>query len=173
MATTISQFKMEMRQGGARTNQFRVTLGFPAFVNAGQAVQAGAFLCKAASIPASTVNNISVPFRGRPVNFAGERSFAPWTVSIINDGSFLVRNAFERWSAGISNLDSPAGIIDPSAYQSSMIVDQLDRNDNVLKTYTFNEAYPSEIGPMRLSYEDPNIQEFNVTFYYNSYESAA
>lgn len=166
---TITEFKNQMRSGGARSNQFMVTLSFPAFVAGGQAAQAASFLCKATEVPAMTVDDIPVAYRGRPVHFAGERNYSPWNITVLNDGDFFVRRAFERWSNGIANLDNTAGLTNPSDYQATLMVTQLDRNDNALKTYTFYDAYPTDIGAMELSYDNPNIQEFQVQFVYNWY----
>lgn len=164
---TISAFKAQMALGGARPNQFRVELTFPAFVGAA-AGNAAQFLCKAAQLPASVIEDIVAPYRGRPVHFAGERTFQPWTVSIYNDNDFLVRNAMEAWSDGIANLDATNGLLNPTDYQVQMSVYQLDRNDNVVKTYTFYDAYPTNVGAIGLSYDANNqIEEFEVEFTYN------
>lgn len=169
--SSITEFKNQMRAGGARSNQFTVTLLFPAFVAAGQATQACSFLCKATSVPAMKIDDIEVPYRGRPVHFAGERSYEPWNVTVINDGTFFTRKAFERWSAGIANLADTTGLTNPADYQVTLAVDQLDRNNNILKTYTFYDAYPTEIGTMELSYENPNIQQYDVQFRFNWFET--
>lgn len=170
----ISEFKAMMTGGGARPNQFRVELGFPAFVSTGAVVGLKTmFLCKAAQLPASTVENIAVQYRGRPVNFAGERTFAPWTITIYNDVDFAVRNALEVWSNGIQNLSSTNGITNPLDYQADLNVNQLDRNGAVVKAYKFRDAYPIEIGPIALDYEAGNqIETFDVTFQYNYWETA-
>lgn len=168
--TTISSFKAQMTGGGARPNQFRAELTFPAFVGgigatAGNAAQ---FLCRAAQLPASTVDDITAFYRGRPVHFAGERTFAPWTVSIFNDNNFLIRNAMERWSDGVLNYDATNGIIAPSDYQVDMSVHQLDRNDSIVKSYTFYDVYPTNIGAISLDFESNNqIELFDIEFVYN------
>ena len=167
--TTISDFKAQLRQGGARSNQFTVELTFPGVAAAGDAPRAASFLCNATSLPAVTVDNIPLQYRGRPVNFAGERSFAPWEITIINDGNFLIRNAFERWSNAIANFDATNGLVNPGDYQVDLRVIQLDRNGAELKTYKFFDAYPTELGQLGLSYENPQIQTFDVTFSYNYY----
>lgn len=164
----ISQFKSKLRQGGARSNQFEVSIQFPPAIQAGPTVaEAASFLINATSLPAVTVENIVVPYRGRPVNFAGERSFAPWSVTVINDGDFLIRNAFERWHDLIARYDTTNGAVNPIDYQFEMVVRQLDRNGKKLKSYKFFDAYPLELGAMALSYENPSIQTFDVTFQYN------
>jgi hypothetical protein len=100
---------------------------------------------------------------------AGEREFAPWSVTVINDGDFLIRNAFERWSDAIALFDSTEGLQNPIDYQVDLRVIQLDRNGSELKSYIFKDAYPVEIGTMALSYDNPNIQTFDVSFQYNYY----
>ena len=167
--TTISEFKSKLRQGGARSNQFTVELAFPAGVNSGDAASTASFLCNAASLPASTLENIPLQYRGRPVNFAGERSFAPWTITIINDGDFLIRNALENWSNMIANFGSTAGAVSPGDYQTDLKVHQLDRNGSKLKSYQFFDAFPIDVGQIALSYETPNIETFDITFQYNFY----
>ena len=166
---TISDFKAQMRQGGARSNQFTVELTFPVFAGQGNASRAASFLCNATSLPAVSIENIQLQYRGRPVNFAGERSFQPWSITIINDGDFLIRNAFERWSNAIANFNATNGLVNPADYQVDMRVIQLDRNGSRLKTYKFFDAYPTEVGQIGLSYDNPNIQTFDVTFMYNYY----
>lgn len=166
---TISDFKAQMRQGGARSNQFTVELTFPAFAGQGNASRAASFLCNATSLPAVSIENIQLQYRGRPVNFAGERSFQPWSITIINDGDFLIRNAFERWSDAIANFNATNGLVNPVDYQVDMRVIQLDRNGSKLKTYKFFDAYPTEVGQIGLAYDNPSIQTFDVTFMYNYY----
>ena len=169
----ISDFKAQLTGGGARANQFRVELAFPTFVPLGAvAGLQGQFLCNTAQLPASTIEPISVLYRGRPVNFAGERSFAPWSVSIYNDTNFNIRNALEQWSNGIQNNAGTNGIVNPLNYQVDMSVYQLDRNGATIKTYKFIDAFPSEVGDISLGYDQGNaIETFNVTFQYNYWTS--
>ena len=169
----ISDFKAQLIGGGARPNQFLVQLTFPSFVSAGAAVGINAqFLCKAAQLPASTIENIGVQYRGRAVNFAGEKTFAPWTVSIYNDTTFNIRNAMERWSDGIQNNADTLGITNPLKYQADLTVYQLDRNGATVKTYHFKDAYPTLVGAIGLDYETTNqIEIFDVDFTYNYWTS--
>jgi hypothetical protein len=172
---TISEFKAMMTGGGARPNQFRVELGFPGFVSTGAAVGLKAmFLCKAAQLPASTIEDIAVQYRGRPIHFAGERTFAPWTITVYNDTDFAIRNAMETWSNGIQNLAATTGITNPRDYQSDMVVNQLDRNGTVIKSYRFIDAYPTEVSAIALDYETGNqIETFDITFQYNYWTSGS
>jgi len=169
----ISDFKAQLTGGGARANQFRVQLSFPSFVTLGAVAGLQAqFLCNAAQLPASTIEPISVLYRGRPVNFAGERTFAPWTIAVYNDTNFNIRNALEQWSNGIQNNGTTNGITNPANYQVDLSVYQLDRNGATVKAYKFVDAFPSEIGDIQLGYDQGNaIQTFNVTFQYNYWTS--
>lgn len=171
----ISDFKAHMTGGGARANQFRVLLTFPSYVSTGPLVGLKSqFLCKAAQLPGSTIENIPVQYRGRAVNIAGERTFAPWTVTIYNDTDFSIRNALEYWSNGVQNLTTTNGITNPREYQVDLQVQQLDRNGAVIKGYQFYDAYPIDIGAIALDFDSVNaIETFDVTFQYNYWDSQA
>jgi hypothetical protein len=165
----IADFKAQLLGGGARANQFRVELTFPTYVTAGGAVGLQSqFLCKAAQLPASTIDNIAVQYRGRAVNFAGEKTFQPWTISIYNDTTFNIRNAMEKWSNGIQNNAATNGITNPLKYQTDLMVHQLDRNGATVKTYKIHDAYPTQVSPIEVDYEQVNqIEIFTVEFHYN------
>lgn len=168
----ISEFKAHMTGGGARANQFRVILTFPSFVPAGTAGFKAQFLCKASQLPGSTIENIPIQYRGRTLNFAGERTFAPWPVTIYNDTDFELRNAFEIWSDRVQNNTSTDGLVNPLDYQVQLFVQQLDRAGSVIKSYTFVDAYPTEISPIAVDYDQANVIEtFDVTFTYNYWTS--
>jgi hypothetical protein len=169
----IADFKAQMIGGGARPNQFRVQLHFPSYVTAGivAGVQAQ-FLAKATSLPMSHVENIGVLYRGRPINFAGERTFQPWSVTVYNDTSFNIRNALEQWQAGIQNYGATTGRTNPRDYQVDMTVHQLDRNGADIKVYKFTDAYPVNIGAIQLDFDQQNqIETFEVEFMYNFFSS--
>lgn len=168
----VSDFKAQMIGGGARANQFRVDVVFPSFVNAGIGAAIGLntqFLCKSSQLPASIIENTQVFYRGRPVNFAGEKSFQPWTITIYNDTTFAIRNAFEAWSNGAANFVGTGGLTNPRDYQADLSVYQLDRNnDTPIKKYTFINAYPTMVGAIALDYETNNVIEtFEVEFQYD------
>tara|TARA_B100001989_G_C24372999_1_gene380365 strand:+ start:101 stop:691 length:591 start_codon:yes stop_codon:yes gene_type:complete len=169
--------------GGARSNLFEVEIEYPAEL--GLAADAtgpkdtGKFLIKAAEIPASNVGNIPVPFRGRVLPIAGDRTFDPWTVTIINDTNFVIRDAMEKWSNFINDLQTAQGEINPETYQKSAVVKQLsrkgvaDKDDkiDVLRTYTFDGIYPNVVSSIPLDYgATDQIEEFQVTFNYLFYE---
>lgn len=169
----IADFKAQMIGGGARPNQFRVDLTFPSYVGLGAiAGQRAQFLCKAAQLPASTIETLPVLYRGRPVNFAGERTFQPWTVTIYNDTTFGIRNALEQWQSGIQNYNTTDGRTNPSDYQVDLTVTQLDRSGAEIKSYKFVDAMPTLIGAVALDYEQQNaIEMFDVEFTYNFFTS--
>jgi hypothetical protein len=169
----IANFKAQMIGGGARPNQFYVQLTFPSYVGLGVvAGQQAQFLCRTAQLPASTIEQITTLYRGRPVNFAGERTFQPWTVSIYNDTTFNIRNALESWQNGIQNYNTTLGRVNPTEYQVDLNVYQLDRAGAIIKSYKFVDAMPINIGPIQLDYDQQNqIEQFDVEFSYNFFTS--
>lgn len=168
----IADFKSQLIGSGARSNQFKAFLHFPSFVPAGALQGSRAqFLCKAATLPGSTINNMEIFYRGRPVNFAGERVFQPWSVTIYNDTTFGIRNAFEAWQSGIQRYSATDGLTNPRDYQVELEIHQLDRNGATLKVYKFADAYPTIISPITLDFENPAIETFDVEFTYNYFTS--
>ena len=166
----VDDFKSKIRGGGARPNLFRATVNFPTYA-AGD-VELTSFMCKGAQLPASVMTAIDVPFRGRQLRVAGDRTFEPWTVTIINDTDFAVRDSMERWLNGINNHKANAGLTNPVDYQADLIVDQLDRDGNEIKTYNFRGAFPVNISNIELSYETVDtIEEFTVEFQIQYWES--
>ena len=168
----INDFKAKLAGGGARPNQFKVTMPFPGYSQVGGEIEELAFLCKITQLPAMTVGMVTVPFRGRQIKIAGDRTFADWTITVINDTNFKLRNAFERWSNGINNMTDGEGLTNPADYQVDAFVDQLDRNGATLKSYTLRGAYPMEVAAIELDYgNNDTIEEFQVTFNYQYFES--
>jgi hypothetical protein len=166
----VDDFKSKLRGGGARPNLFKVTINYPGFAN-GDA-ELTSFLVEAASLPGSTFGTILVPFRGRILKIAGDRTFENWQTTILNDTDFNVRNAIERWMNGINAHSANTGLTTPIAYEADLKVDQLDRNGDVLKTYTFRGAYPTDLSDIALSYADNDtIERFNCTWSYQYFES--
>lgn len=167
----VDQFKAAMVGGGARANQFFVALSFPSYVTQGGAASAqAAFLVNATTLPGSVVNPTLIPYRGREVKFAGERIFNPWQIQVLNDVSFNIRNSFEKWMAGMNDLQNNSGRTNPRDYQTNVTVTQLDRNNNPLKIYTLHSAFPVEVSDINLSYADNDtIETYTVTFQYQHY----
>lgn len=170
----IDDFKANLIGGGARPNQFRVTITPPSGIAIGLDVRRTSFLAKASNLPAQTLGEIAVPFRGRSIYMAGDREFADaWSVTFINDTDFMIRNAIERWSNGINDLAEGTGVIAPADYQTDLFVEQLDRDDTVLKSYIFRNAWPLTVAQIDLSAETTNtIEEFEVTWRYQHFEAS-
>jgi len=168
----INDFKAKLRGGGARANQFRVTMPFPGYASVGGETETMSFLTTSTSLPGMTVAEVAIPFRGRELYVAGDRSFATWTTTILNDTNFLIRNAYERWLNGINNMSDNEGLTNPVDYQVDCFVDHLDRNGNTIKSYTLRGLFPTGIGEIDLNYdEQAAVEEFPVTFRYQYFES--
>ena len=161
----ITDFKSKLAGGGARSNLFEVELSFPALVGVADAndiLNKARFLVKAANLPASNVAPIEVPFRGRVLKIAGDRTFDTWSITVINDTDFAVRSAFEKWMNTINRVSDNTGATDPAAYQADAYVYQLDRNGDTLRKYHFYDVFPTQVAPIELSYDAQGIQEFTV-----------
>ena len=170
--SNIDDFKASLIGGGARANQFRVTITPPPGIAIGLDTRKSSFLAKASNLPGQTLGEIPVPFRGRNIYIAGDREFETWSTTFINDTDFSVRNAIERWMNGINDLASNTGVTELGDYQTDLTVEQLDRDDTILKTYRFVNAYPQTIAQIDLSYETTNaIEEFEVTWRYQHFVS--
>ena len=169
----IDDFKANLIGGGARPNQFRVTITPPPGIAIGIDVRRSSFLAKASNLPGQTLGEIPVPFRGRNIYIAGDREFETWSTTFINDTDFMVRNAFERWMNGINDLALNTGVINVADYQTDATVEQLDRDDTVLKTYLFRGIWPQSLGQIDLSYDTPNqLEEFTCTWRYQHFEAS-
>lgn len=207
MAKSISEFKSQLKKGGARPNLFLVKLTFPSSIsqiadigtvqNAQTLQNQAQFLVKTAQIPASNIGTIEVPFRGRMLKVAGDRTFEPWSVTVINDGAFEIRQAFEAWSRGINALTENAsqlgyGSDGGRSYCADMTVYQLSRDGrspnktpsnpnngegselDIVRAYKFYDAWPSSISSIDLSFEaNDQIEEFTVEFQYNFFETTS
>ena len=166
----VDDFKAKLKGGGARPNLFKATINFPAY--AGGDVEITSFLCEAAQLPGSIMGVITIPFRGRQLKIAGDRTFDTWTPTIINDTDFKVRDSMERWMNGINAHRANTGISTPVDYQADLVVEQLDRDESVLKTYNFRGCFPTNVQPIDLSYaNNDEIERFAVEFQVQYWES--
>lgn len=183
---TISQFKGQLAGGGVRPNLFEVELNFPN--GAGQTLgfmsneatpaaenatidntvsiaEKVPFMVKAANLPASNITPVEVPFRGRILKVAGERTFDTWTVTVLNDADFQIRTSMEQWMNGISRLTNGSGEVDPTMYTADALVKQLDRNGDTLRLYNFVGLFPTNVSEIALSMDTTDtIEEFTVEF---------
>lgn len=181
MAQTINDFKSTLKGGGARPNLFEVQLtSFPGSSGANYSSRDFSVLCKSAQLPASNIASIDVPFRGRTFKVAGDRTFDTWSVTVINDEDFKIRNSMERWMQLIGQYGDGSGFTDPGSYMVDATVIQLGRknsNDGYgksnavgkgfqsLAVYRFKDIFPTSISAIDLSYDSSDtIEEFTVDF---------
>ena len=171
----IDDFKANLIGGGARANQYRVTITPPPGIAIGLDVRRASFLVTASNLPASTLGEVAVPFRGRNIYVAGDRP-APeaWSTTFFNDTDFMVRNAMERWHNGINNFADNTGVTNAADFQTDLFVEQLDRDDTILKTYIFRNAFPTSIGQIDLTNEETTtIETFEVSWRYQHFEPSS
>ena len=170
MAFNVNEFSGALTSGGARNSLFQVQITNP--VNGVADVQVP-FLCKAAQIPAATLGVVEVPYFGRTVKVAGNRTFAEWAPTIINDEDFAIRNAMEQWSNSINsfqgNLRTTGGSA-PALYKANAQVIQYSQTGDILREYTFVGIFPTEVSTIDLAWETEGIQEYTVTFQYDYWE---
>ena len=183
---TLEDFKARLRGGGARPNLFECVIDFPQLLNPKLNTEEKSsikedtrFMIKAANLPASNVNVIDVPFRGRNLKVAGDRTFDVWTITVINDVDFNIRTSFEKWMNMINKHDDNSGVTRPGQYQTDAYVYQLGRNEGasaqpqkiptggsqipVLKSYRFYGVFPTNVSSIELSYDQADtIEEFTV-----------
>ena len=170
----IDDFKANLIGGGARANQFRITITPPPGIAIGLDVRRTSFLITAAAIPSIEMNFFEVPFRGRVLQYPGDRP-APgdWTTTFYNDTDFMIRNAMELWQNGINSYVDNTGLVAPSDYQTDLTVEQLDRDDTILKTYILRNCFPTTIGEITLETANQDaIETFDVTWKYQHLEAS-
>jgi len=109
----INDFKARLKGGGARANQFKVTLPFPGYSAVGGETADLAFLCNATSIPGQNLGTVPVNFRGRILNLVGDRTFNPWSIKVLNDTDFKIYRGLERWMNGMNNMTDNEGLTNP------------------------------------------------------------
>ena len=195
MATlrTLSNFKSKLQGGGARPNLFEVSIpNFPAAATGSSPAaswndETVQFLCKSTNLPASNTASIDVPFRGRTFKVAGDRTIDNWTVTVINDEDFILRQAFEAWMNAITKLENNTGATNPASYMTDAYVYQLGRGAaegkfskknstgtsvTPLKSYKFVDIFPVNVSAIDLSYDSSDtIEEFTVEFAVQSFEA--
>ena len=170
----IDDFKANLLGGGARANQFQVTITPPSGIDIGLDTRRTSFLCTATNLPASTLGEIAIPFRGRVIHYPGDRPApADWTTTFYNDTDFMIKTAMERWSNGINDFADNTGTSNPADFQTDLTVEQLDRDDTTLKTYILRNCFPSSIGEIALTNEaQDTIETFDVTWKYQHLEAS-
>ena len=196
---TLSKFQSKLQGGGARPNLFEVSIpdlpdaaknSSPKATWGSDEQENFSIMCKAAQLPASTIASIDVPFRGRTLKVAGDRTIENWNITIINDEDFAIRNAMEAWMNAIAKLNNNTGAVNPSSYMTDAYVYQLGRGysqgrfskansssddgESVtpLKSFKFIDIFPVSVSAIDLSYDSGDtIEEFTVEFAVQSFES--
>ena len=183
---TLDNFKAQLTGGGARPNLFEVSIAYPtSLATTGSFTQnvkapTGAtssedlliFMVKAAALPASNITPIEIPFRGRTLKVAGERTFDTWTITVLNDVDFKIRTSFEQWMNGISRIADASGVTNPTDYQRTAEVRQLNRAGEAVRKYKFVGIFPTNISQIDLSMDSTDtIEEYTVEFQVQYWEA--
>jgi hypothetical protein len=180
MAFQLSEFKSNLKQGGARPSLFRVIFDYPSAIT--DPPTKASFLVKSTTIPASTIGSYDVYYHGKAIKVAGDRSFDTWDTTIINDEDFGIRKTLEAWMAGISNhslntrnkglFDTSEG--DVAKYKKTIKVQQYSKAGEILRTYSFKGAWPSALSTINLDWATASeIEEYTCTWVYDSWEAGA
>ena len=175
MTFRVQEFRSQMNYDGARPNLFKCDLTFPTLTQGQGAQTKFTFMARAAQLPGSTVNQIPQFYFGRELKFSGNRSFPEWTVTIINDEDFKIRDAFEKWMSGlnshVSNLR--AGTFQNALdYQQDGYITQFGKQGDIIKQYKFVGMFPIDVSPIELDWgANDSIEEYAVTFAYQWWES--
>lgn len=184
MSFNIQDFRSNgLKLGGARPSLFEVTMILPPGIGQPSAATRIPFLVRAAQIPAATVDPIEVPYFGRKIKYAGDRTFADWTVTVMNDEDFQLRSMFENWSNKINSLVGNVSTLPPTVgagYKATAFVKQYGRTAgnengpaNIIRSYKFDGIFPTTIDAIALDWDNTNaIETFDVTFAYDWWEPA-
>lgn len=175
MAFNIQQFRSNLLYDGARPNLFEVTMAFPAFANIENASNKLSFMCKSAQLPGSTINPVPVYYFGRELKFAGNPTYPDWTITVINDEDFIVKNVMEKWHEGINshqlNVRNPAAL-SSLGYTVDATVRQYGKTGNIIKQYKFIGMFPNDVSPIEVDWgANDTIEEFTVNFSYQWWSS--
>ena len=164
MAFNINEFKSQLTGGGARANLFQVQILNPVDPVADFKIP---FMVKGANIPASDIASYKVNYFGRQVAYAGDRTFATWEVTVINDEDYQIRNSMEAW---MNSINSHQGNISglPQDYKTDALITHISKNGDPLRTYKFEGLFPTTVSSMAMGWDTAaGIQEFTVSFDYD------
>ena len=172
---SLTQLKTALTGRGARANLFEIEIGFPtaiaSTITSTVAKDKARILCKAAAVPGFTVGTIEVPYRaGRRIKIPGDRTFADWTVTIINDEDHSLRQAFNAWINLISkgNYNSATKSSAISEYYQDITCNHLKADNTISRKYQLNDAFPTDVSAIDLSFDSTDtLSEFTVNFQYH------
>ena len=171
---TIDEFKANLVGGGARANQFRITFNTPTRNCDWSRCQKNIFLNQNWTIAGATIGEVAVTFRGRSLFLAGDREFEQWTTTVLNDTDFMIRNAMERWQNAMNDFQTNTGLTNVADYTADLTVEQLDRDDTVLKTYILRNCFPVSTSAIDLSYDaTTEVETFDITWRYTHFEASS
>ena len=176
MAFNVAEFRANMIGDGARPNLFSVNLTFPTIAvdgtAAGQQVQ---FMAKSSQLPGSSINTVSQYYFGRELKFAGNRTFPQWSIQVINDENFIIRNSMESWMNAINSHAGnvrTAAALNPSNYSADALVTQYSKTNSIIKQYKFVGLFPIDVGVIELDWgSNDTIEEYGITFDYQWWEA--
>lgn len=180
--SNVSSFLQTIGQG-VKPNMFLVDIKFPDTLKGGKDLNLTNILCKSAALPGSNLGVIEVPFRGRTVKIAGDRTFDTWTATFFNDKNFNLRSYFEEWANNINTHEANTSpLFKPTSsddgYMADLTVDQLEKDGSdegsILRRYTLKYCFPTNVSPIDLAYDsNDQIEEFTVEWQYSYFTAAA
>ena len=163
----INEFRGKLKDGGIRPNQFSVSISTPPLLVSTGLAETSSFLVSVAELPGQTIGVAPVYYRGREIKMAGDKVFAPFTCTAINDTDMSIRSALEQWMNIIESNGGKDGATVPANYMSTIIVSQLDRKGNVVRAYKLIDAFPVDISPIGLDFAaNDQMSTFSMTFQY-------
>lgn len=175
MVASIYDFTANFEGGGARPNRYEVILTFPQGIGSVKEAQKISFTCKAAAIPSSTLGQAPVHYKGRQIKLPGDKEWDDWTISVYVDNDFVARKVFEKWHENLLSFQqnvTAAGWQSPIRGLATAQVNQLDREDKVIASYTVEGIWPTSIGEITLGYDtNDTIMEQSVTFAVNGWRN--
>jgi hypothetical protein len=178
MAVTnnVSTFLSNIGQG-VKPNMFVVDINFPSDLNENDDKDLFQLMCKSAALPGSNLGVIEVPFRGRTVKIAGDRTFDTWSATFFNDKDMQLRSFFEDWANQLNTHEAntaPRFLPDSntSGYMADLFVTQLEKDDkesgSAIRTYQLHHCFPTNVSQIDLAYDsNDQIEEFTVEWQYS------
>lgn len=170
MSFNIGQIRANLQYGGARPTLFQVSIVSPFD---GTLASIAPFMVQATEIPAFSVGAIEVPYMGRKIRVAGDRTFDPWRVSVLNDEDFKVRHSLETWSNKMNSMSgnmNTTGSSSPNNYKVIADVKQYAKSNETtpIRVYRLYGAFPTDISSIDLDWNNTNtIETFSATFSYD------
>ena len=164
----LSNFIGALKDGGSRAAQFEVNIaGGPVAVPTDFN-----FLCRGTTVPSLTIAEVAIPYRGREIYVAGDRAYDAWEITVMSDTNQNMRSYFESWQNHMGDIgvrtDRTGLGSQPSSYYANASVKQLDRNDQVLRTYHLYDVWPTTVAGSEMTYDaGGGVMEFGVTLRFN------